>query len=163
MAEKKPNAFGLYDMHGNVMEWTVGGYSEDGYAELASKKQPVGFVDSIIWPKKVEGRLLRGGSWQDYGPECRSSARLSSGDEDDWKGEDPNVPLSPWWFTNDPTRGVGFRIFRSYKPLAKDVISKFWELDHDFIRDDVADRLRTGRGVQSAVDATLPADIQTIK
>lgn len=163
VAEKKPNAFGLFDMHGNVMEWTVGGYSEDGYTELAAKKQPVGFVDSIIWPKKVEGRTLRGGSWQDYAPECRSSARLGSGDEDDWKGEDPNVPLSPWWYTNDPTRGVGFRIFRSYKPLANDVISKFWEIDHEFIRDDVADRLRTGRGVRSAVDPTLPADIQTIK
>ncbi len=163
VAEKKPNAFGLFDMHGNVMEWTIGAYTEDGYAELASKKQPLAIQDSIFWPKKVEGRNLRGGSWQDYAPECRSSARLASGDEDDWKGEDPNVPLSPWWYTNDPTRGVGFRVFRSYKPLPQEAITKFWEIDHEFIRDDVADRLRTGRGVRSAVDATLPADIQTIK
>lgn len=163
VAEKKPNAFGLFDMHGNVMEWTISGYTEDGYAEIAAKPQPVESVDSVTWPKKVEGRTLRGGSWQDFAPECRSSARLSSGTEDDWKEEDPNIPLSPWWFTNDPTRGVGFRIFRSYQPLGPEVMKKFWEIDHDFIRDDVADRLRTGRGIRSVVDAKLPSDIESSK
>ncbi len=163
VAEKKPNAFGLFDMHGNVMEWTISGYTEDGYAEIAAKPQPVASVDSVTWPKKVEGRTLRGGSWQDFAPECRSSARLSSGEEDDWKAEDPNVPLSPWWFTNDPTRGVGFRIFRSYQPLESEVMKKFWEIDHEFIRADVDDRLRTGRGISSVVDSKLPSDLESAK
>lgn len=163
VAQKKPNAFGLFDMHGNVMEWTISQYTEDGYASLAGKAQPISLVDSLVWPTKVEGRSLRGGSWQDFAPECRSSARLGSGDETDWKAEDPNVPLSPWWFTNDPARGVGFRVFRSYKPLEEELIYKFWEIDHEFIRDDVADRLRTGRGIQTAIDLSFPKDIESEK
>jgi formylglycine-generating enzyme len=163
VAEKKPNAYGLFDMHGNVMEWTINGYTDDGYTSLAGKPQPVSVIDSIEWPKNVEGRVLRGGSWQDFAPECRSAARLASGEEDEWKAEDPNVPLSPWWYTDDPTRGVGFRIFRSYKPIDEKLISKFWEADHDFIRDDVADRLRTGRGIRSAVDLSLPKEIELKK
>lgn len=160
VAEKKPNPYGLYDMHGNVMEWTINKYTEDGYTSVADKPQPVSFIDTIEWPDNVEGRVLRGGSWQDFANECRSSARLGSGEEDDWKAEDPNVPLSPWWFTDDPTRGVGFRIFRSYTPIDDKLISKFWEIDHEYIRDDVADRLRTGRGIRSAVDQLLPQDLE---
>lgn len=163
VALKKPNAFGLYDMHGNVMEWTINGFTEDGYTEIATKPQPIAALESVTWPKKVEGRVLRGGSWQDFAPECRSAARLGSGEEEDWKAEDPNIPLSPWWYTNDPTRGVGFRIFRSYKPLELEQITKFWEVDHEFIREDVADRLRTGRGIKSVVDTKLPADITPSK
>jgi formylglycine-generating enzyme len=159
VALKKPNAFGLHDMHGNVMEWTINQYTEDGYATLAGKGQAISAIDSVVWPKEIEGRALRGGSWQDFAPECRSSARFGSGVEDDWKEEDPNIPLSPWWFTNDPTRGVGFRIFRSYKPLDDKQIPKFWEIDNETIESDVGSRLRTGRGIQSAVDTKLPKEI----
>jgi formylglycine-generating enzyme len=163
VAQKKPNAFGLYDMHGNVMEWTVNGYTEDGYQALASKAQPISFLDSVVWPKNVEGRVLRGGSWQDFAPECRAAARFASGKDKDWKGEDPNLPLSPWWYTTDPTRGVGFRIFRSYQPIDGKTLEKFWEIDHQFIREDVEDRLRTGRGIKSVVEQTLATEIEEHK
>jgi formylglycine-generating enzyme required for sulfatase activity len=163
VALKKPNSFGLHDMHGNVMEWTINQYTEDGYTSLAGKGKAISAIDSVVWPKEVEGRALRGGSWQDFAPECRSSARLGSGVEDEWKEEDPNIPLSPWWFTNDPTRGVGFRIFRSYKPLDDTQIPKFWEIDNETIESNVRNRLRTGRGIQSAVDTKLPSEIQQQK
>ena len=44
---------------------------------------------------------VRGGSWEMDPPDLRSASRLASEDEV-WKEEDPNFPLSPWWFTSDP-------------------------------------------------------------
>jgi formylglycine-generating enzyme required for sulfatase activity len=158
---KRANAFGLHDMHGNVMEWAVDGFSEEGYAALADKPQPIKAIQTVQWAKDPEMRLLRGGSWQDFAPECRSAARLGSLDAD-WKEEDPNVPLSPWWFTSDPTRGVGFRIFRSYESLSAQDLQKFWDVDHEFIAADINDRLISGRGVRSVVDPELADDIQQL-
>ncbi len=156
---KKPNAFGLYDMHGNVMEWAIDGYAEDGYASIANKPQPMTFVESIRWPDTAENRVVRGGSWQDDAERLRSAARVGSADED-WKEEDPNVPLSPWWYTDDPARGVGFRVFRSYQSLDDDLISKFWEIDHDDIEFDVKSRINRGRGIKSVVDPSLADAIE---
>ena len=150
---KKPNAFGLYDMHGNVMEWVIDGYTEEGYSQLAEKK-PGKFVDAIQWPVSFDHRVLRGGSFQDEAEQLRSTARLASADED-WKAEDPNIPLSPWWYTDDPARGVGFRIVRSYQPLDEELIEKFWEIDNEDIRLDVEMRLDEGRGVLTPVDPGL--------
>jgi sulfatase modifying factor 1 len=160
VGQKKPNAFGLHDMHGNVMEWTVDQYTEDGYDGLTEKASPLNFIESIRWPTEVEMRVLRGGSWQDFADRCRSAARLGSGEESDWKEEDPNLPLSPWWFTNDPTRGVGFRIFRSHRTILEEDIAKFWEIDHPYLQEDVASRLKEGRGIRSAVDPQMAEEIR---
>ncbi len=156
---KKPNAYGLHDMHGNVMEWCINGYTEDGYTGLADKPQPLSIVDSITWPESFDQRVVRGGSFQDDAEQLRSAARLASEDED-WKGQDPNFPLSPWWYTDDPARGVGFRLFRSYQPLSDDVITKFWEIDNEDIQMDVDMRLSEGRGVLSPIDPSLADDIK---
>jgi formylglycine-generating enzyme required for sulfatase activity len=160
---KKPNAFGLHDMHGNVMEWVVDEYTEDGFAALADKTQPLSLPDTIQWPTSVDRRGLRGGSWQDFAEDCRCSKRMGSGDEEEWKELDPNLPLSPWWFTNDPTRGIGFRIFRSYQPLEDQLISKFWEVDHQYLEEDVASRLNEGRGIRCVVDPELAEQIKTLQ
>lgn len=160
---KKPNAFGLHDMHGNVMEWVVDQYTEDGFAALADKTQPLSIPDTIQWPTSVDRRGLRGGSWQDFAEDCRCSKRMGSGDEEEWKELDPNLPLSPWWFTNDPTRGIGFRIFRSYQPLEDQLISKFWEVDHQYLEEDVASRLNEGRGIRCVVDPELAEQIKTLQ
>lgn len=159
VGQKEPNAFGLHDMHGNVMEWCINGYTEDGYAVLEGKPQPLSVVDSIIWPESFDQRVVRGGSWQDDAEALRCAARLGSEDED-WKGQDPNYPLSPWWYTDDPARGVGFRLFRSYQPLPDNVISKFWEIDNEDIQMDVDMRLDEGRGVLSPIDPSLAEDIK---
>jgi formylglycine-generating enzyme required for sulfatase activity len=52
---KKPNAFGLYDMHGNVFEWCHDYYGEDYYKQ-SSEKDPTG-------PTSGSSRVLRVGSW----------------------------------------------------------------------------------------------------
>jgi hypothetical protein len=82
--------------------------------------------------------------------------------DDDWKSYDPNLPLSPWWFTSDPARGVGFRLLRQIEPLGKSQRDRVWEADVDAIRYPVADRLKEGRGVLGVVDRKLPEAIQTL-
>lgn len=160
VATKKPNPFGLYDMHGNVAEWTVGQYSEDGFGWMG--KGPVKAVDAVQWPELSSPCVVRGGSWEMDPPDLRSAVRLGSEDEE-WKEEDPNFPKSPWWFTSDPARGVGFRLFRSYKPLPEETITKFWEANSDDVKDDVESRLVGGRGGLGLVDKTLPEAIKALK
>jgi formylglycine-generating enzyme required for sulfatase activity len=61
------NAFGLYDMHGNVWEWC-----EDGWHENYSRNSP---IDGGIWESKDDNRMLRGGSWHDNHLKCFSAVR----------------------------------------------------------------------------------------
>ncbi len=138
-----PNAFGLFDMHGNAWEWVLDHYSEEGYEAAEGE---LNWKDAIAWPKDASSRTVRGGGFQDDAATLRSAVRLGSADED-WKNSDPNIPLSPWWFTDDPARAVGMRIVRSAKPLDKELITKFWEIDNDMIKEDVEIRLEEGRGV----------------
>jgi formylglycine-generating enzyme required for sulfatase activity len=64
----KPNAWGLYDMHGNVMEWCADRYDDD-YYDMGERKDPKG-------PESGKDRVLRGGSWNDHARNCRSAYRF---------------------------------------------------------------------------------------
>lgn len=158
---KQANAFGLHDMHGNVAEWTVNAHTDD-YASYASK-QPIQATEVVSWPTKtVSGSVMRGGTWQDDPDKIRSAARLVSDDEA-WKEEDPNDPKSPWWFTADQTRGVGFRVFRSYADLEETQIRRFWDNPAEDVADQVYDRVDIdGRGKRGLVDADLPTAIKQL-
>ena len=158
---KKPNDFGLLDMHGSVAELTVNQYTEDGYASFDNGK-PLNAIDVVAWPEWSYPVVVRGGSWEMDAEQLRSAARLASDDEA-WKEEDPNFPKSPWWFTSDPSRGVGFRLFRSYQPLDQDLITKFWEANADDVNNDVEMRLQDGRGGLGLVDKTLPEAIKQMQ
>ncbi|MCY2926401.1 MAG: formylglycine-generating enzyme family protein [Planctomycetota bacterium] len=66
VGQKKPNAWGLYDMHGNVWEWCLDWFS-DSYAN-AETRDPQG-------PASGNLRVLRGGSWVTDARFCRSAVR----------------------------------------------------------------------------------------
>jgi len=159
---KAPNAYGLHDMHGNVAEWTVNQYTPDGYAWLEkaiAEGGKLNATEAVVWPTESYPCVARGGSWEMDPAELRSAVRLASDDEV-WKEEDPNFPRSPWWFTSDPARGVGFRLFRSYEMLDKETISKFWEPSAPNTILEVDTRVLSGRGGYGLVDGEVPEAIR---
>ncbi len=104
VGEKKPNPWGLFDMHGNVAEWVLDQYHSDAYQRRGAgpTKNPLE-IPTTLYP-----RIVRGGSWQDDAELLRSSVRVASSAE--WKEEDPQIPQSIWYHTN--ALGVGFRVVR---------------------------------------------------
>ena len=117
---KKPNSFGLYDMHGNVMEWTKDQYIEDYYKQKAAGKVNEPYAPTTtLYPNAV-----RGGSWDDEPAVLRSAARTPSAPA--WKALDPQSPKSDWWLTS--ASFVGFRIVRPVKTPTEDEIKAYYDI-----------------------------------
>jgi formylglycine-generating enzyme required for sulfatase activity len=107
VAQKKPNAWGLYDMHGNVSEWCLDQYQPEGYQESPGSR-----TENPLTPStKPYPHVVRGGSWIEPPEACRSAARRGS--TKDWKAQDPQIPQSIWYHTDADF--VGFRIVRPLK------------------------------------------------
>ena len=113
---KKPNALGLYDMHGNVSEWTIDTYSVDKYKNRNTLKNPF-YITKNKYPK-----VIRGGSWNDDATRLKSSRRDLSTKE--LQKRDPQIPKSKWWNTDAPY--IGFRIVRPLSTPEDDVKNLFW-------------------------------------
>lgn len=108
---KKPNAFGLHDMHGNVSEWCLDAYAEAGYPKQKLRIAP------FSRPTSLYPRIVRGGSFCDEAPLLRSAARVGS--DEMWKMQDPQLPQSIWYHTD--ALFLGFRVLRPLRaPSAKE-------------------------------------------
>ena len=71
VGQKEPNKFGLYDMHGNVLQWCQDRWDEKYYANSPSEN-PQGSAQGPV-------RLMRGGSWFSDPTDCRSARRHRAG------------------------------------------------------------------------------------
>ncbi len=115
---KKPNPWGLHDMHGNVMEWTLDQYASDYYTKKSKGEVKEAFAPvTELYPTSV-----RGGSWDDEAPVARSAARIAS--SADWKVLDPQLPKSEWWMTS--ASFVGFRLVRPVKTPTPEEIEVYY-------------------------------------
>ena len=114
---KQPNAWGLYDMLGNVAEWTL-----DQYDEAYLKKIGTNVIDPLISPTARHPRTIKGGSYSDDALILRAGSRLKSSLE--WNNRDPQIPRSRWWNADAPF--IGFRIVRPLKQPSPEEISKFF-------------------------------------
>ena len=74
---KTPNAWGLYDLHGNVWEWC-----RDAWDEHAYKNRPAGVSDPETTAPENPRRVVRGGSWIDSARNCRAADRIRLAPDD---------------------------------------------------------------------------------
>jgi len=117
--QKQPNAWGLYDMLGNVSEWTL-----DHYVDKSLEKLQDNSTDPIpapIWDEYP--KVLKGGSYMDAAPDLRPANKLQSDPE--WNKRDPQIPKSRWWLTD--AAFVGFRIVRPSKQPTPEQADQFYK------------------------------------
>ncbi len=119
VGKKKPNPWGLYDMHGNVTEWVLDQYAADFY-----KLQAAAGTITDPWNKATQPypHSARGGSWDDDAAALRSAARRGS--DRAWKMTDPQLPKGKWYHTD--AQFIGFRIVRPLVVPAAEEMAKYW-------------------------------------
>jgi formylglycine-generating enzyme required for sulfatase activity len=116
VGKKKANPWGLHDILGNVIEWTLDQYDPGYYAQGATANP---------WNKatKPYPHVARGGSWDDEDPaRLRAAARRAS--DPTWKIQDPQLPKSVWYHTD--AQFLGFRVVRPLKTPTAEEMHKYW-------------------------------------
>ncbi|MDX5477293.1 MAG: formylglycine-generating enzyme family protein [Cyclobacteriaceae bacterium] len=115
VGSKKPNPWGLFDMLGNVMEWT--------YDHYAPYRVSVGVLyNPVEKSKELYPQVLRGGHYESDARELRSGKRFAS--DPIWKQLDPQIPKSQWWFPEAPF--VGMRVVRPLTPPSEEEIHAYY-------------------------------------
>ena len=95
---KEANNAGLYDMHGNVAEWCW-----DRYAATYYTQSGIGRVHPRGWVSGADGRVVRGGAWDDNAQSARSSSRASA-------------------FPDAASANRGFRVVRTRPGIEHDMV-----------------------------------------
>jgi formylglycine-generating enzyme required for sulfatase activity len=113
----KPNAWGLYDMLGNVAEWTLDQYQENYFEQLKKNAD-----NPWMQPSSKHPITLKGGHFRDEAAALRNASRLRS--DLKWNARDPQIPKSKWWNADAPF--IGFRILRPYKQPEPTAIDQFF-------------------------------------
>jgi formylglycine-generating enzyme required for sulfatase activity len=119
---KKPNPWGLYDMHGNVMEWTADQFVPDYFRRLKA-----GEVNPFVRPQTLYPRTVRGGGWAGDAAQLRSAWRLGS--DSSWQQQDPQLPKSIWYLTDAPW--LGFRLVRPLEIPTVEEMYFYWNSSTD--------------------------------
>ncbi|MGO1520088.1 MAG: formylglycine-generating enzyme family protein [Sphingobacterium sp.] len=119
VGSKKANAWGLYDMLGNVSEWTYDQYDEDYYQTFDGKVAD----NPVNEPTELYPHSVRGGSFESSSEDLRSAARGAS--DPIWKQLDPQIPKSNWWFPEAPF--VGMRLVRPVNPPSHEEIMEYYD------------------------------------
>ena len=120
----EPNAFGLYDMSGNVAEWTLDYYLPDYLSVIEGDPAD----NPWIKPRGLYPRTVKGGSYDDDPDRLRCASRIPT-DPERWKGRDPQIPKSFWWNTDSPF--VGFRIVKPFVQPTAEEQAAFWAINLD--------------------------------
>lgn len=119
VGKKKPNPWGLHDIAGNVVEWTLDQYDADWFKKNAGKV----LEDPWNVATKPYPHVVRGGSWDDEdAAKLRASARRIS--EKAWQIQDPQLPKSIWYHTD--AQFLGMRVVRPLKVPDVDAMYKYW-------------------------------------
>lgn len=116
--QKKPNAWGFYDMHGNVLEWTLDQYVSNRKTYFGKTK----LYNPWVKATKPYPHVTKGGHWKMALPDITSAARHQSSAA--WKISDPQNPKSLWYHTNTPW--LGFRIVRPTKIPTAEEMYHYW-------------------------------------
>lgn len=116
VGKKNPNPWGLHDILGNVLEWTLDQYDPLYY----SKSSPANPWNKATLPYP---HSARGGSWDDDDPsKLRAAARRGS--DKSWKIQDPQLPKSIWYHTD--AQFLGFRIVRPLQIPPPEDMLEYW-------------------------------------
>ena len=100
VASYVPNRFGIYDLAGNVSEWTSTAYTESGTAIMNDMNPQYKYDAAKEDPYAIKKKVVKGGSWKDIGRNIRGDMR---------EGE----------FQNQPRSYIGFRCVRTQVGFAK--------------------------------------------
>ena len=112
---KKPNPWGIYDIIGNVAEYTLDQYDPERYKKAGSDKH------SFNKTTQLYPHVFRGGSWNDDPDRLRSASRRATNPK--FKQRDPQIPRSAWWFTD--ASFLGLRVVRPLKEPTKEEKEKY--------------------------------------
>ncbi|NRB63791.1 MAG: SUMF1/EgtB/PvdO family nonheme iron enzyme [Saprospiraceae bacterium] len=118
VGQKQPNAWGVFDMLGNVSEYTMDPYRSDRSDWNPSDPQTVQYPIS-----GKHNRVVKGGAYDDDAATCRCAQRSPSLAK--WQARDPQIPKSIWWNPDSPF--VGFRIVRPMGTFTKEEIEAFFK------------------------------------
>jgi formylglycine-generating enzyme required for sulfatase activity len=115
VGKKKPNPWGLYDIYGNVQEWTIDLYEKDFYSR-SDKDNPFNPAG------KLYPHVVRGGGFKT--PESEIGSAFRGVSDPSWKRIDPQIPKSQWWFPEAPF--IGLRLVRPLNPPSPEQIMAYY-------------------------------------